>query len=59
MLQKEISKNSVKRVSVWGAGGFGSVVHLFYDLPAKKISFYVDSDPKNKNEISDIQCINF
>ena len=46
MLQKEISKNSVKRVSVWGAGGFGSVVHLFYDLPAKKISFYVDSDPK-------------
>ena len=46
MLQKEISKNSVKRVSVWGAGGFGSVVHLFYDLPAKKISFYVDLDPK-------------
>ena len=46
MLQKEVAKNSVKKISVWGAGGFGSVVHLFYDLPAKKILFYVDSDPK-------------
>ena len=46
MLQKEVMKNNVKKISVWGAGGFGSVVHLFYELPAKKISFYVDSDPK-------------
>ena len=40
------NKEKMKKIAVWGAGGFGSVIDLFYKLPPNKISYFIDSDIK-------------
>ena len=40
------NKIKTKKIAIWGAGGFGSVIDLFYKLPRNKISYFIDSDIK-------------